>query len=97
MDFIDKLYYGSINPNETRINPTSEYIKAAKIFCNNEKQLSESLSGNELKLFNDMLKANDEITGFMGTEKFKLGFRLGVRMMCDCFYSDTNKTFENIE
>lgn len=95
MDFIEELYYGCINPNETRINPTLEYTKAAKLFCDNEKLLAKSLSGDELKLFNDMLKANDEITGFTGTEKFKLGFRLGVRMMCDCFNSDINKIFEN--
>ena len=95
MDFIEELYYGYINPNETRIKPTLEYTKAAKLFCDNEKQLTQSLSGNDLKLFNDMLKASSEITGFTEIEKFKLGFRLGVRMMCDCFNYDINEIFEN--
>ncbi len=97
MDFIEELYYGCINPNETRVNPTLEYTRAAKLFCDNEKQLAKNLSGNDLKLFNDMLRANDEIAGFTGIEKFKLGFRLGVRMMCDCFNSDINKISENIK
>lgn len=95
MNFIEELYYGHINPNETRVNPTLEYTRAAKLFCDNEKQLAKSLSGNDLKMFNDMLRANDEIAGFTGIEKFKLGFRLGVRMMCDCYNSDVNKPFED--
>ena len=97
MDFIEELYYGHINPNETRVNPTLEYTRAAKLFCDNEKQLAKILSGNDLKMFNDMLRANDEIAGFTGIEKFKLGFRLGVRMMCDCFDSNTNEIFKNIK
>ncbi len=95
MNFIEELYYGHINPNEARVYPTLEYTKATKLFCDNEEQLMKSLSGNELKLFNDMLKANDEITGFTEAEKFKLGFRLGVKMMCDCYNSDINKFFED--
>lgn len=93
MDFIEELYYGHINPNETMINPTLEYTRATKLFCDNEKQLAKSLSGDELNLFNDMLKAKDEIASFTEIEKFKLGFRLGVKMMCDCFSSDINKIF----
>ena len=65
--------------------------KVAKLFCDSEKQLTQSLLGNDLKLFNDMLKTNSEIIGFTEIEKFKLGFRLDIRMMCDCFNYDINE------
>ncbi len=96
MGFIEELYYGNINPNEKGFNQTSQYAKAIRLFCNNEQKLIETLSGKELKLFNDLINASDEISAASSVENFKIGFRLGVQMMCDSLVFEDNKIFRDI-
>ena len=94
--FIEELYYGNINPNAKQFNLSSQYAKAMKTFCNNEKALTEKLSGDNLDLFNDLINAHDEITATSDIENFKLGFRLGVQMICDSLVFDESKIFRDI-
>lgn len=96
MGFIEELYYGNINPNEKGVNQTSQYAKAIRLFCNNEQKLTETLSGEELKLFNDLINASDEISATNSVENFKIGFRLGVQMMCDSLVFADNKILRDI-
>lgn len=96
MGFIEELYYGNINQNEKGFNQTSQYAKAIRLFCNNEQKLIETLSGKELKLFNDLINASDEISAASSVENFKIGFRLGVQMMCDSLVFGDNKIFRDI-
>ena len=94
--FIEELYYGNINPNTKQFNLSSRYAKAMKTFCENEKILTKELSGDNLNLFNDLINAYDEITATSDIENFKLGFRLGVQMICDSLVFDENKIFRDI-
>lgn len=96
MGFIEELYYGNVRPNEKCFNKDSEYAKALNTFCNNEKILMEALSGQELKLFNQLINASDEISAVNSVENFKLGFRLGVQMMCDSLIANGNEVFSDI-
>lgn len=95
MPFIEELYYGNIRPNDKGFVRGTQYEKAIKIFCNNEQKLSEELSGKELKLFNEFVNAGDEISAITSVENFKLGFKLGVQMMCDCLH-ENNIVFTDI-
>ena len=90
MNFIEELYYGNINPNEKRYKKATPYDKALSIFTANEDKLKESLSGEHLKLFNELVNASDEISAISGVENFKIGFRLCVLMMCDSVFSDNS-------
>ena len=90
MNFIEELYYGNINPNEKRCKKATPYDKALSIFIANEDKLKEELSGEHLKLFNELVNASDEISATSGIENFKIGFRLGVLMMCDSLFSDNS-------
>ena len=90
MNFIEELYYGNINPNEKRYKKATPYDKALSIFTANEDKLKEALSGEHLKLFNELVNASDEISATSGIENFKIGFRLGVLMMCDSLFSDNS-------
>ena len=54
------------------------------------------MTGDDLRLFHDMVNAGDEITACTGVENFKIGFILGVRIMIDCFKSDENMIFKDI-
>lgn len=94
--FIEELYYGNINPNAKQFNLSSQYAKAMKIFCKNENRLMKKLSGRNLDLFNALVNASDEITAISDVEHFKLGFRLGVQMICDSLVFDENKIFRDI-
>ncbi len=90
MNFIEELYYGNINPNEKRYKKATPYDKALSIFTANENKLKEALSGEQLKLFNELVNVSDEISATSGVENFKIGFRLGVQMMCDSLFSDNS-------
>ncbi len=38
----------------------------------------------------------DEISAASGVENFKIGFRLGVKMMCDSLLFEENKVFKDV-
>ena len=90
MSFLDELYYGNINPNENRNRKPLPYEKAVRTFSDIESKLSKELNGENLKLFNELVKASDEISATSGVENFKIGFRLCVLMMCDSVFSDNS-------
>ena len=90
MSFIEELYYGNINPNECRNRKPLPYEKAVRTFSDIENKLTKELNGENLKLFNELVNASDEISATSGVENFKIGFSLGVMMMCDSFFSDNS-------
>ena len=88
MNFIEELYYGNINPNEKRYDKCTHYAKTMRKFCDNENELGKILKGKPLHLVNDLINASDEIVAITSIENFKLGFRLGVQMICDSLICD---------
>ena len=90
MSFLDELYYGNINPNESRNRKKLPYEKSLKTFSDIESKLMKELNGENLKLFNELVNASDEISATSGIENFKIGFRLGVLMMCDSLLADNS-------
>ena len=88
MSFLDELYYGNINPNENRNRRPLPYEKAVRTFSDIESKLSKELNGENLKLFNELVNASDEISATSGVENFKIGFRRGVMMICDSIFFD---------
>ena len=90
MSFLDELYYGNINPNENRNRKHLPYEKAIKNLSDIESKLTKEVNGENLKLFNDLVNASDEINATSGVENFKIGFRLGVLMMCDSLLFDNS-------
>ena len=96
MNFIEELYFGNINPNEKRFEKGTQFAKALERFCENESKLTETLTGENLELFIDMVNAADEITACTSVDNFKIGFVIGVRMMIDCFRVDENAIFRDI-
>jgi len=97
MSFLDELYYGNINPNENRKRRPCPYEKAVKTFSEVESKLTKELNGENLKLFNELVNASDEISATSGVENFKTGFRLGVMMMCDSLLFDNGIILKDIK
>ena len=88
MNFIEELYHGNINPNEKRYDKDTHYAKTMRKFCDCENELGKMLKGKSLHLVNDLINASDEIVAITSIENFKLGFRLGVQMICDSLICD---------
>ena len=97
MSFLDELYYGNINPNENRNRRPLPYEKAVKTFSDIESKLTKELNGENLKLFNELVNASDEISATSGVENFKIGFSLGVLMMCDSLLFDNSIILKDIK
>ena len=97
MSFLDELYYGNINPNENRNRRPLPYEKAVRTFSDIESKLSKELNGENLKLFNELVNTSDEISATSGVENFKIGFRLGVQMMCDSLLFKENRALRDSE
>ena len=97
MSFLDELYYGNINPNENRKRKPLPYEKVVRTFSEIESKLSKELNGENLKLFNELVNASDEISATSGVENFKTGFRLGVMMMCECLLFDNSIILKDIK
>ena len=97
MSFLDELYYGNINTNEKRNRKPLSYEKAVRTFSDIESKLTKELNGENLKLFNDLVNASDEISATSGVENFKIGFRLGVLMMCDSLLINENMVLRVFE
>ncbi len=91
MGFIKELYYGNVHPGETRFLPGTQYAKAMKLLCDREQKLLQCLNEEQLKLFNDIVDEWNKIDNITGAESFRIGFSLGVRMMCDAFGEDSRE------
>ena len=81
---LEDLYYGNITPNEQRMVPGSEMMKAMDRVTKYEKQLMEQLEDTEQETLTKLIRSQHEINSITATENFILGFRLGVRMMAEC-------------
>ena len=97
MSFLDELHYGNIHPNENRNRRPRPYEKAVRTFSDIENKLSKELNGENMKLFNELVNASDEISATSGVENFKIGFRLGVLMMCDSLLFDNSFILKDIK
>ena len=64
------------------------YAKTMRRFCDSENELGKMLKGKPLHIVNDLINASDEIVAITSIENFKLGFRLGVQMICDSLICD---------
>ncbi len=81
---LEDLYYGNIRSSEQKMTANSDLQRAVNTVTKCERQLSERLSETEQQLFDELVKAQQEIDSITAVENFILGFRLGVRLMVDC-------------
>ena len=77
---LDELYFGNIDPNTQTFDRHSNFGKAMKVMSDTEDELLKLLDGKENQLFRDFVKAQSEINGITGVEKFIKGFKLGARI-----------------
>lgn len=85
MDMVTELYYGNIQPNLRKHITSEGYNKAITFLDDNEERLLEMLSGDEKALYHKILTAQGILTGESDVAHFRMGFKLGAKMMLDTF------------
>ena len=80
MRMLEELYFGNIDPNTQTFDRHSNFGKAMQVMSDTEDELLKLLGGKENQLFRDFVKAQSEINGITGVEKFIKGFKLGARI-----------------
>lgn len=89
MDILDEFYFGNIIPHEHSLRNNAEYKKALAALQRRVEQLDAQLSAEGKESLEKLLDANADMASVTEAENFKLGFRLGVHMMCSCFFGET--------
>lgn len=85
--FIERFYYGNIEPQErsTRMNKAAQ--KQLEIMVNSEEILSKTLTEELKKLFLSYVDAWHEVNSESNLDSFIMGFRLGAAFTYDTFVS----------
>ena len=95
MKFLDELYYGNIRPADRKFVRNSEYDKALTVCYDCETELNKKDDKETVELVNRLINSHSELMDIASLENFKIGFRMGVRMICDVFL-DESDVFKNI-
>ena len=95
MTFLDDLYYGNIKPVDSEFLKNSEFDKAIKEFCNCESELHKTLDKNADDTLTKLINSYNELLAMTGLENFKIGFRLGVKMIFNALI-DENSVFKKV-
>ena len=85
--FIEELYYGNIDPQNSRFEDDAGVQRELQMISENEDWLTEHLTGEEKKRFLDFADAWSAYNGDDTLDGFITGFRLGARFVVDTFIS----------
>ena len=83
--FIEKLYYGNIDLQNSRFEDDESVQHELQTISENEVWLTEHLTGEEKKRFLDFADAWSAYNGDATLDGFITGFRLGARFVLDTF------------
>ena len=83
MQILEDLYVGDVRPNERFFKRNSQYAKALDEVVKVGDALTASLNKEEIKLFEDYMDAQREVTVLTDCETFCYAFKLGAKIMLD--------------
>ena len=87
-NFIEELYYGNIDPQNSRFEDDAGVQHELRTISECEDWLTAHLTGEEKKRFLDFADAWSAYNGDATLDGFITGFRLGARFMMDTFLCD---------
>lgn len=82
---IESLYLGNLCPISRVTKKNGEYQKALHIISSNEEKMLTLLNADEKKLLSELIEAYGALDTIIATENFTMGFRLGAKMLIECF------------
>lgn len=86
--FIQDFFNGKFEPCARKARQDSEAQRISETLSRNEEVLMSILTGNDLKLFQDYVKAWGDLLTASDEDSFVSGFRLGARFALDTFASE---------
>ena len=87
MNTIRELFYGNIHPFERDVPKDSECDKLNKLIIRHDAALKATLNEQEIEILEKLKNALTEQSSLSECEGFVNGFRLGVRLIAESFYS----------
>ena len=87
MDTIKELFYGNIHPYERDIPKDSEGDRLNKLITRHEAALKSTLNEHEAEILEKLKDALTDQSSLCECEGFINGFRIGVRLMTESFYT----------
>ena len=86
MDILEEIWYGNITPTEySRIDNNANYIEALKLVNQNQERLKSTLNDEQKDLLEKLLTANEEFANIIELGCFKVGFKLGSRLITEAY------------
>ncbi len=86
MDILKELWYGNITPTEySRIENNANYKEALSLVTKQQERLKTTLNDEQKDLFERLLTANEEFSNIIEFDCFKVGFRLGTRLVIEAY------------
>ena len=86
MDILEELWYGNITPTEySRIENNADYKEALRLVNQNQERLRTTLTNEQIELLEKLLTANEEFANLIELDCFKVGFRLGARLIIEAY------------
>ena len=86
-NFIEELYYGNIEPQNTKKKKSKAYSREMKVLTENEDILLEKLPEEDKKLFLEYVNAWGIVDGESVVDSFIAGLKLGAKFTYDTFVS----------
>jgi len=86
MDILEELWYGNITPTEySRIENNANYKEALRLVNQNQERLKSTLTNEQKELLEKLLSANEEFSNIIELDCFKIGFKLGARLIIEAY------------
>lgn len=89
MQVLEDLYLGDIRPNERTFKRNSQYANALAELVKAGDALTDVLTDEQKKLFEDYMAAQREINVLTDCETFCIAFKLGAKIMLDVLTEGT--------
>ena len=84
-DFIEKFYYGIIEPQECTTELKPKVMKCLNELAQKEKHLFYTLTDEDKELFDDYVDTYIRFLSICNTDSFIADFRLGAKFTYDTF------------
>ena len=90
-ELLEQIFYGKLVPFEKTIDKKSKHHIAFQELCNEEAKLSNNLNPEEQKQFKTYITKCVELQALEELNAFKIGFRLGGRLILQTLFSGGDK------
>ena len=86
MTELEDLWYGNVIPHEQFLDGNTEYRKLLSQTVKRRDELEKLLAEKQKERLTALDTANAELNALAEQSAFSVGFKLGVKLMCEVIY-----------